>query len=139
MHNPAISGYARDRARAVSLPVTPLTDGPGGYRTAGRQRPGLWLHYNCKACFDQVWLGLLKKASRHTPTSKKTFKVDVAAADHLPLRYMIAQIYPLSAAIKPFRSRKGHCAVEEERLRQAWSGATCRPVGPGVGPHGRVR
>ena len=117
MNNPANSGYACDMARAVSWPVTPLTDGPGGYRTAARQRPGLWLHSSCKACFDQVWLDYqLKKASRYTPALKKTFKVVDAAADHLPLRYMIAQIYPLAAAIKPFRSRKGHCAAEVKRL-----------------------
>jgi hypothetical protein len=100
MNNPAIIRGALDSAQAVGLPVTPLTDGPGGYRTAGRQGSGLWLYYSCKVCFDQVWPeGQPLNALRCTSALKKTSKA--VAADHLPLRQMIAQIYPLAAAIKP--------------------------------------
>jgi hypothetical protein len=99
---PAIIRDALDLAQAVGLPVTPLTNGPGGYRTAGRQGSGVWLYYSCKVCFDQVWpVGQPLNALRCTSALKKTSKA--VAADHLLLRQMIASIYPLAAAIKPSR------------------------------------
>ena len=139
MNNTAIPEYFCDTAQATNFPVTPSADRlTGEYRAADRQRFGSWLNYSCKICFDQVWLDCQqKKASRYTPALKNTYKVVDAAADHLPLRYMIAFIYHQAAPIKPFRSRKGHCAEEVETLHQAWSKATCWPVIPGGGQMAR--
>lgn len=57
---------------------------------------------------------------RHTPAKKnKTDKVSSASA-HIPLRYQIAFIYPITATIKPFLSKKGHRAGEVDKMHQAW-------------------
>ena len=138
MNNPAITEYSGDTARATLPEMQTAERLTGECRTAGRQQFDSWLKYSCKACFDQVWLDYQqKKASRYTPALKITYKV-VAAADHLPLRYMITLIYQKAAPIKPFRSRKGHCADEVERLHQTWLKATCWPVVLEGGPHGKV-
>jgi len=39
---------------------------------------------------------------------------------HIPLRYLIAFIYPIGSTIKPFLARKGHSPEEVEKMHQAW-------------------
>jgi hypothetical protein len=54
-------------------------------------------------------------ALRHTRAKKnRTDNVD-AVADHVPLRYLIAFIYPITATIKPFLAKKGHAEEEVEK------------------------
>jgi hypothetical protein len=99
---------------------------PGGqldsaYLSTVRLGFGQWIKDTCKACYDQAWLDYQQKiALRHTPAKKnKTAKVSSASC-HIPLRYLIACIYPITATIKPFLSRKGHRAGEFEKMYQAW-------------------
>ena len=134
MNNPAFSEYPTQAGIApVRKPGQRHVD---GYAAAGRRHFGHWLHTSCKACFDQAWLDYQREiASRHTPTPKITIMV-VAAADHLPLRYMISYISHIAAPIKPILSRKGHRAHGAETLHQAWSKAIFWPVALGGGPHG---
>ncbi|MCP9462957.1 MAG: protoglobin domain-containing protein [Nitrospira sp.] len=44
----------------------------------------------------------------------------VAAAEIVPFRYLIALLYPITATLKPFLSKRGHSAEEVERMHQAW-------------------
>jgi len=136
MNNQRFSAYSRDTAEAASLPVNIAGNRfCGGYDAATHHPGGNGLKNNCKACFDQAWLDYQREsASRHKPAIK-TNKV-VAAADHLPLRYMIAKIYHIAAPIKPFLSREGRCANEAETLRQAWSKAIFWPMALRGGPQG---
>jgi hypothetical protein len=91
------------------------------YLSAVRLRFGQWIKDTCRACFDQAWLDYQQEiALRHTPAKKNRTDKVAAAADHVPLRYMIAFIFPISATIKPFLSRKGHSAVEVDKMHQAW-------------------
>lgn len=91
------------------------------YLSAVRLRFGQWIKDTCRACFDQAWLDYQQEiALRHTPAKKNQTDKVAAAADHVPLRYMVAFIYPITATIKPFLSRKGHSAVEVDKMHQAW-------------------
>lgn len=38
----------------------------------------------------------------------------------VPLRYLIAFIYPITATIRQFLAKKGHSADQVERMYQAW-------------------
>jgi hypothetical protein len=38
----------------------------------------------------------------------------------VPLRYLIAFIYPITATIKPFLAKKGHRPEEVDKMHQAW-------------------
>ena len=42
------------------------------------------------------------------------------AAPIIPLRYMIAFIYPITATIRPFLEKKGHTKEEVDRMHDAW-------------------
>jgi len=58
-------------------------------------------------------------ALRHYRT-KKNQTDGVSSVPMIPLRYMIAFIYPITATIKDFLARKGHSAADVERMHQAW-------------------
>ena len=91
------------------------------YLAAVRARFGQWIRDTCAARYDRAWLDYQQEiALRHTRAKKnRTDKVD-SAADHIPLRYLIAFIYPITATIKPFLAKKGHAAEEVENMYQAW-------------------
>ncbi len=91
------------------------------YLAAVRLRFGQWIKDTCKACYDQAWLDYQQEiALRHTPAKKTQTDQVACAADHVPLRYMIAFIFPITATIKPFLSHKGHSAGEVDKMYQAW-------------------
>jgi hypothetical protein len=91
------------------------------YLAAVRARFGQWIRDTCAARYDGTWLDYQQEiALRHTHAKKnRTDNVD-SAAGHIPLRYLIAFIYPITATIKPFLAKKGHGAEEVEKMYQAW-------------------
>ena len=91
------------------------------YLAAVRARFGQWIRDTCAARYDGAWLDYQQEiALRHTRAKKnRTDNVD-SAAEHIPLRYLIAFIYPITATIKSFLARKGHAAEEVENMYQAW-------------------
>lgn len=91
------------------------------YLAAVRARFAQWIRDTCAARYDRTWLDYQQEiALRHTRAKKnRTDKVE-AAAGHIPLRYLIAFIYPITATIKPFLAKKGHAAEEVEKMYQAW-------------------
>ena len=99
--------------------------GPDGqpiehYLARVRQRFGQWILDTCQRPYDQDWLNYqMEIALRHYRT-KKNQTDGVQSVPMIPLRYMIAFIYPITATIKEFLARKGHSADEVERMHQAW-------------------
>jgi hypothetical protein len=91
------------------------------YLAAVRMRFGQWIRDTCAARYDRAWLDYQQEiALRHTRAKKnQTDKVN-SAADQIPLRYLIAFIYPITATVKPFLAKKGHAADEVEKMYQAW-------------------
>jgi hypothetical protein len=44
----------------------------------------------------------------------------VQPVPHIPLRYVIAFVYPITATMKPFLAKKGHSDEQVEAMYQAW-------------------
>ncbi|NWF84243.1 MAG: protogloblin ApPgb [Bryobacteraceae bacterium] len=109
-----------------------------GYLAAVRLRFGQWIRDTCRARFDQDWLNYQHEiALRHTSAKKnRTDGVD-AKTTHVPLRYIVALIYPIVATIKPFLARQGHPPEEIERMHQAWFKAVVLQVALWSQPHAR--
>lgn len=100
--------------------------GPDGrpdrhYLQAVRSRFGRWIRDTCAAHYDRAWLDYQEEiALRHTPQKKGlTDHVD-SLADYVPLRYIIAFIYPITATIRQFLDKKGHSPVDVDRMYHAW-------------------
>lgn len=91
------------------------------YLQAVRLRFGQWIRDTCRAEYDQRWLDYQHEiARRHTSAAKNRTDNAPARTAHIPLRYLIAFIYPLTATIRPFLASKGHSAAEVDAMQQAW-------------------
>lgn len=109
--HPHLVYYFTDRAG------NPIPD----YLAAVRVRFGQWIRDTCAARYDRTWLDYQQEiALRHTRAKKNQTDIVDSAADHIPLRYLIAFTYPITATIKPFLAKKGHDAEEVEKMFQAW-------------------
>jgi hypothetical protein len=99
--------------------------GPDGqpnqeYLAAVRRRFGRWILDTARAEFDQAWLDYQHEIGlRHTRIGKN--RTDgVQAADHIPLRYVLALLVPITTTLKPFLADGGATPEEVEPMHQAW-------------------
>jgi Protoglobin len=99
--------------------------GPDGqpdekYLAAVRRRFGRWILDTARAEFDQAWLDYQHEIGlRHTRRGKN--RTDgVQAADHIPLRYVLALLIPITTTLKPFLASGGATAAEVDAMHQAW-------------------
>ncbi|MCX9192859.1 protogloblin ApPgb [Carbonactinospora thermoautotrophica] len=99
--------------------------GPDGkpideYLARVRSRFEQWVRDLCQRPRDRAWLDYQEEiALRHTRT-KKNHTDGVEAAPEIPLRYMIAFIYPITATIREFLAAKGDPEETVEAMYQAW-------------------
>jgi Protoglobin len=91
------------------------------YLAAVRRRFGRWILDTARAEFDQAWLDYQHEIGlRHTCRGKKNQTDGADAADHIPLRYVLALLIPITATRMPFLAG-GEAAPEEvEAMHQAW-------------------
>jgi hypothetical protein len=99
--------------------------GPDGkpdanYLAAVRQRFGQWILDTCNRSYDQVWLNYQHEIGLRHHRTKKNKTDNVRSVPIVPLRYLIAFIYPITATIKPFLAKKGHRPEEVDKMHQAW-------------------
>ncbi len=91
------------------------------YLAAVRLRFEQWIRDTCSAQYDRAWLDYQEEiALRHTRFKKNQTDNVLSPVDHVPLRYVLAALYPIVASVKPFLARKGHSPEDVERMHQAW-------------------
>lgn len=79
----------------------------GDYLERVRARFGQWILDTCRRPYDQHWLDYQEEiALRHT-RAKKNQTDSVPSVDHIPLRYLICFIYPITATMRPFLEKRG--------------------------------
>ena len=90
------------------------------YLAAVRRRFGRWILDTAQASFDQPWLDYQHEiALRHHRRGKN--RTDGAdAADHIPLRYVLALLVPITTTLKPFLADGAAGDAEVEAMHQAW-------------------
>jgi hypothetical protein len=90
------------------------------YLAAVRRRFGRWILDTARAELDQTWLDYQHEIGlRHHRTGKN--RTDGArAADHIPLRYILALLVPITTTLKPFLAEGGAAPDEVEAMHQAW-------------------
>ena len=99
--------------------------GPDGqpdqaYLAAVRRRFGQWILDTARAEFDQEWLDYQHEIGvRHTRRGKN--RTDgVQAAEHIPLRYVLALLIPITTTLKPFLGNGGAGPDEVNAMHRAW-------------------
>lgn len=92
----------------------------GDYLARVRARFGQWILDTCNREYDETWLAWQHEVALRHSREKKNATDGVEAPTPVPLRFVIALIYPISATIRPFLAKKGHAEGEVEAMWQAW-------------------
>ena len=91
------------------------------YLARVRKRFGQWILDTCQRPYDQEWLDYHHEiALRHTTSKKNEADGAYDTPDHIPLRYIIAFVYPITATIKPFLDNGDHALEEVDKMYDAW-------------------
>ncbi|MCS7166769.1 MAG: protoglobin domain-containing protein [Gemmatales bacterium] len=86
-----------------------------------RKRFGQWILDTCRRPYDQAWLDYQYEIGLRHHRSKKNQTDGVAAAStHVPLRFLIALIVPITITIRDFLRKKGHSEQEVDKMYHAW-------------------
>ena len=90
------------------------------YLAAVRRRFGRWILDTARAEYDQGWLDYQHEIGlRHTRRRKN--QTDGAdASDHIPLRYVLALLVPITTTLRPFLAKGGATPAEVEAMHTAW-------------------
>ncbi len=99
--------------------------GPDGlpnhqYLAAVRARFGQWIRDTCTRPYDQAWLAWQQEIGRRHHRQKKNRTDGVTAAETVPLRFLIALIYPIVATIRTFLTSDDLSEDQIDRMHAAW-------------------
>jgi hypothetical protein len=99
--------------------------GPDGepdqaYLAAVRRRFGRWILDTARADYDQAWLDYQHEIGLRHHRSGKNRTDGARAADHIPLRYVLALLVPITTTLKPFLDKGGAAPAEVDAMHQAW-------------------
>jgi hypothetical protein len=111
----------------------------GDYLAAVRLRFGQWIRDLCSRPWDERWLAYQHEiAQRHTVTMGRTDGV-TSDQTHVPLRYLIAFVWTITATIRPFLAARGHADAEVEAMHIAWFKAVTLTVALWAQPYDPAR
>lgn len=113
-------GFVASNPHLVQYFSTPDGAPIDEYLAAVRKRFGQWIRDTCNRPYDADWLAYQHEIGLRHHRAKKNKTDNVDAADHIPMRYLLTLVYPITATIKPFLAKKGHPAEEVEKMHQAW-------------------
>jgi protoglobin len=95
---------------------TPL----GDYLAAVRGRFGQWILDTCRRPYDEDWLAYQDEIGRRHTAAAKNATDGVASTPQIPLRHVIALIYPITATIRGFLTEGGAPAERVDAMHEAW-------------------
>jgi hypothetical protein len=95
---------------------------------AVRRRSGDSILETCRRDYDRAWLATVHESGLRHHRTRKNQTDGVAAAPHVPLRYLIAFSYHTVSMIKPFLSGHGYDEADVQRMYDAWHKAVTLQV-----------
>ena len=115
-------GFVGDNPHLVYYFANAQTGEPNSeYLARVRERFSQWILDTCRRAYDQEWLDYQHEiALRHTTAKKNETDGAHDTPDHIPLRHIIAFVYPITATIKPFLASEGHDPEEVDKMHDAW-------------------
>lgn len=90
------------------------------YLAAVRLRFGQWIMDLCNKPYDQDWLNYQYEIALRHHSTKKNKTDNANAVPIIHYRYLVAFIFPITATIKGFLSKKGHDIETVEKMYAAW-------------------
>ncbi len=114
-------GFIGSHPFLVRVFANPVDGKPDAeYLERVRHRFGQWILDTAKAEYDQRWLDYQFEIGLRHYRTKKNATDGVKAESIVPFRYLFPIVYPVTATLKPFLSKKGHAPEDVEKMHQAW-------------------
>jgi hypothetical protein len=114
-------GFVGSNPHLVSAFCDPSSGQPDThYLDAVRKRFGQWILDTAGADYGQAWLDYQHEIGLRHHRTKKNRTDGARGSGHIPFRYLIALLYPVTATLKPFLASSGAPAEEVEKMHQAW-------------------
>ena len=115
-------GFVGDHPHLIYYFANARTGEPNSeYLGRVRERFSQWILDTCRRPYDQEWLDYhYEIALRHTRAKKNETDGAYDTPDHIPLRYIIAFVYPITATIKPFLANGRYSAEDVDKMHDAW-------------------
>jgi hypothetical protein len=105
------------------------------YLTRVRARFGQWVRDLCKRPWDQTWLDYQEEIGLRHTRAKKNQTDGAQAPDYVPLRYLVAFVYPITATVREFLAKRGDSTEDVENMHQAWFKAVTLTVALWIRPY----
>ena len=115
-------GFVGDHPHLIHYFADASTGEPNSeYLGRVRERFSQWILDTCRRPYDQEWLDYhYEIALRHTRAKKNENDGAYDTPDYIPLRYIIAFVYPITATIKPFLANGRYSAEDVDKMHDAW-------------------
>jgi Protoglobin len=111
----------------------------GAYLAAVRERFAQWIRDLCTRTWDEQWLAYQNEiAQRHTTRMGQTDQV-TSDQTHIPLRYLIAFVWPITATIRDFLAGGAQDPDELDAMHTAWFKAVTLTVALWAQPYDPTR
>lgn len=114
-------GFVGGNPHLVSAFCDPQSGRPDTqYLEAVRRRFGQWILDTASADYGQAWLDYQHETGLRHHRLKKNRTDGARGSAHVPFRYLVALLFPVTATLRPFLASGGAPADEVERMHQAW-------------------
>jgi hypothetical protein len=114
-------GFVGSHPHLIRYFASPDGEPNARYLERVRERFKRWILDTCRRPYDQQWLDYQQEiALRHTRVKKNQTDWADETPEHIPLRYVIAFVYPITATIKQFLAKGDHAADVVEKMHDAW-------------------
>lgn len=91
------------------------------YLARVRARFVQWIYDTADAKFDQDWANYQYEIGRRHHRTGKNQTDGAKAIGHIPMRYVIALVYPVTTTLKPFLERGSYSPEEVTAMHEAWT------------------
>lgn len=92
----------------------------GDYLAAVRVRFGDWIRETTAGEYDEAWLAYQLEIGRRHSRAGKNETDGVDSTPVVPLRHVIALVYPITATLRPFLAAEGDDAETVDAMQDAW-------------------
>jgi len=114
-------GFVGSNPHLVAAFCDPATGQPDThYLEAVRRRFGQWILDTASARYDQAWLDYQHEIGLRHHRTKKNRTDGALGSAHVPFRYLVALLYPVTATLRPFLEKGGAAPQEVDKMHQAW-------------------
>jgi hypothetical protein len=114
-------GFVGSQPHLLHYFSDPATNAPiDAYLGAVRERFRQWILDTAAASFDEEWLAHQVEIGRRHHRSGKNETDHVRAVSHIPYRYIVPLLVPITTTLRPFLERGTASAAEVDGMLAAW-------------------